>query len=155
MDRSRQLNLVSIAGILVFGLALVVAHLTYPYFWTSRAMARDEPWYFIGRTFVGAACAAAGLLVTVVLGLATQARLGREVWIRLMTPFLFLSYPVGQGVNVILHTDRIWEESAASTPWKTFDEYQRSDATAMFATLAITAAVMFYLVWPIGSSKKP
>jgi hypothetical protein len=59
---------------------------------------------------------------------------------------------VGQGVNVLLHTNRIWSEPEASTRWKTFDEYLRSDSLSGFVTLAMTAVAVCYLSWPARES---
>jgi hypothetical protein len=135
------LNLVGLAAVLLYGLALYAAHHSYPHFWTSRAMSAEEPWYFVGQVFVEALFTAAALLLIITLGLLTQGKLGKEVWSRLLPTFFFLLPSVGQGVNVLLHTERIWDESTASTQWKTFEQYLASNSIAGFLTLLVVSAL--------------
>jgi len=117
----RYSSVVALTGVLVYGAAMYAGDVAYDSFWTSRSTISGVPWYFIGRVFITAIFAAAGLLLALGVGLLTHVRLGKDVWVGLAPALLFLSPPVGQGVNVLLHTDHIWDRSAASTEWQTFD----------------------------------
>ena len=152
MHRSTYLNLAGFAPVLLYGFALYGASHSYPHFWTSRAMGADEPWYFIGQVFVDALFTTTALLLTISFGLLAHCKLGKEVWSRLIPMLFFLMPSAGQGVNVLLHTEGIWEEETASTQWKTFDDYLASNSMAGFVTLAATAALVFYLMWRLRRS---
>jgi len=145
MNQSRELNLIGVAGVLVYALALGAAAFTYPNFWTSQAMGDDIPWYFIGQDFVRGIFGCIGIAITVVLGLIMQARLGVDVWGRLVPALLFLSMPVGDIVNVILHTHSIWDPGTASSEWKTFAQYSSSQILTMVVTLATVTLLLFML----------
>lgn len=147
MAKIRDSSLVAFMGVLVYGVSMYAGHVAYASFWTSRSTISGVPWYFIGRVFIAAIFAAAGLLLTLGVGLLTQASLGKDAWASLAPALLFLSPPVGQGVNVLLHTDRIWDRSTASTEWETFDQYLSSNSLAAFVTLAIATTLILTLRW--------
>jgi hypothetical protein len=141
-------NAVGAAGIGMFGLAMTAGLALYPFFWTSHAMKDDVPWYFIGQSLVGGLCAAGGVIAIVALGILARRRYGPEVWTRLAPPLLFLSYPVGQGVNVLLHTQRIWAgPEAARSEWATFDEYLYSNIVAACLTLGFVFSLFIFYMW--------
>jgi hypothetical protein len=142
--------LVAVAGVALYVAAMAAAFAVYPHFWTNARMSNEIPWYFIGRTFVTGACALLALVVTIVLGALASARWGRDAWAALMPAILFLAIPVGQGVNVLLHTRSIWSEASASSDWKHFDEYLRSNSWAAYITLAITLAIFCVVGVAIG-----
>ncbi len=154
MTRRTALNLTGGAGIAVYGIAQGAALLIYPHFWTSKTMGHEAPWYFIGQTFIAGLSATVALLVIGVLGLLAQRSLGRAVWGSLMPAILFLSYPVGQGINVLLHTEHLWVGPSASTDWSSFDQYITSTSLAGFLTLAVATALLlgFRRHWSEGAA---
>jgi hypothetical protein len=144
MTARSRLGLVGASGLGLYGCAVAAALVLHSQFWTSRAMGESVPWYFIGQSLVGGACAAVAFALTVVLGVLSRSTCGPAVWSSLAPAVLFLSYPIGQGVNVLLHTRRIWAGlSAASSQWKTFDEYLYSNTSAGLLTVALVAGMMF------------
>ncbi len=141
-------NLVGAGGIGIFGVATVAGLVLYPHFWTSRAMGDEVPWYFIGESLVSGLCAAGGAIVIVGLGILARRRYGPDVWSTLAPPLLFLSYPVGQGVNVLLHTQRIWAgPAAARSDWATSDEYLYSNTVATCLTLGFAIGLFIFYMW--------
>ncbi len=142
--RAGQLNLLVAAGLLIYAVALGSPLLLQRYFWTNEAMGQQVPWYFMGRTLIAGACAALGLLLTLALGVVAGRRLGPAVWGSLVPALLFLSVPVGQGLSVLLYTERIWAGAAsAASRWRTFDEYLYGTTLAGLLTLAVACAVLF------------
>ena len=139
------LNLVASGAFLIYALSAYASFAVYGYFWTSTRLGEALPWYFIGQTFVKGLSAALTLLLLLLLGLLMHRRFGRVVWARLAPFFYVLSVPLGQGVNVLLHTRRIWSTSA-ETDWVNADEYLRSDAAAGFAALVV-ALVLIVGLW--------
>jgi hypothetical protein len=153
MTQRTGLNLMAVAAIVVYGVAQGCSLFIYPHFWTSKTMGSEVPWYFIGQTFITGLCAAAGLLVVGILGLLAQRSLGKAVWGSLMPAILFLSFPLGQGMNVLLHTRRVWTGQGASTDWSSFEQYLTSTSLAAFLSLAVATvlALRFRRHWSEGA----
>jgi hypothetical protein len=133
---------VGATGIAIYAGALEAGFLVYPHFWTSTRMGDAVPWYFIGHTFIDGICAFVGLVVVLVLGALSSRRWGAAIWGSLFPAGIFLSSPVGQGINVLLHTNSIWSQTRATSRWASFDEYLWSSNIACVASLVIVFIVI-------------
>jgi len=145
---------VGAAGIALYAGALAAGSLLYPLFWTSTRMGDTVPWYFIGRTFIDGMCALVGLVLVLTLGALSSRRWGAPIWGNLVPASIFLSWPVGQGMNVLLHTSHIWSRARATSQWASFDEYLWSDSIAAVISLVIVSIVIARLrhLWRSGAA---
>jgi hypothetical protein len=133
---------VGAGGIALYAGALVAGFILYPHFWTSSRMGDAVPWYFIGRGFIDGACALAALVLVLILGAVASSRWGRTVWGSLIPAAIFLSWPIGQGMNVLLHTSRIWSQGQATTQWTNFNEYMWSNGIAAVVSLTVVSILI-------------
>jgi hypothetical protein len=143
----RASTAVGVAGVLLYAVAAFAPLVLYRHFWTYHAMNQEVPWYFMGQALVDGACAAVALALCLILGAVAGRQLGRAVWSSLIPAFLFLSVPIGRGVAILLWTRRIWEgPSAASSAWKTFDQYLYGTNIVGFVSLGIAFVIVFHFI---------
>lgn len=110
--------------------------------WFSEAGPRSEPpWYFIGQDFFGAIGSAAVAIVTLSFTFFGLRRLGPMAWGLLAVCSLSLAGDIGDGVNIVLHTRQIWQESLARSQWPDFDSYNASRWTSCFVSLTIGVVI--------------
>ena len=141
-------------GIALYAASLGAGLLVYPHFWTSTRMGDEVPWYFIGRAFIDGICAFVGLILLLMLGAVSSRRWGATTWGSLVPAGLFLSWPVGQGINVLLHTNSIWSQARATSRWARFDEYLWSNSIAAVVSLVIVFTVIVRMrhLWRSGAA---
>lgn len=95
--------------------------------WTSSSSnpGAEPPWYFIGNDLLDAVVAAGALAIVLLVSFVcvrvpAYARFARMVaW----QAVLWNAYKVLWGVVILAHTTSVWDESRASTTWKTFPGY--------------------------------
>jgi len=139
---------VGFAGVAIYASAAFASVVVSPFFWTSRTIGAEVPWYFMGNAFIDGVAAAVALLLCAILGSVAARKLGAAVWGTLMPAFLFLSTQRGRGVAVLLHSRRIWAgPDAATSDWLTFTDYASGTNRATFIALACaTAAALSFLL---------
>jgi len=137
-----RLRVLTWSAIAIYAASSAASIALYSQFWTSERMGDNVPWYYIGRSFFGGVWAVAAMLLVGMLAFAIGRDLGRSVWGAVMPALLFLSPPLAQGINVLLHTQRIWSPTTAVSQWHTFDDFLRSDAIAMFVGIVLAAAIL-------------
>ena len=146
MRIQRRVALLSAAGVGLYALAAAAPLGLYSYFWTDHVSQGDVPWRQIGQSFVSGACASIALVAVVCLGLANRRAGRRAVWSSLAPGLLFLSMPAGQGVNVLLHTKRIWAGlPAAASEWSTFEAYLRSNTVSGLVALGAAFIALLFV----------
>lgn len=154
MRPATRLQVLTWSAIAIYAASGAASVAFYGRFWTSGRMGDAVPWYFIGRSFLGGVSAAVAMVLIGALAVIVGRGLGKSVWGALMPAVLFLSLPLAQGVNVLLHTRRVWSPTTAVSGWHTADAFLRSDGIAMFVGLAVAATIAFALWRPWRRSRE-
>ena len=137
----------TLVGLLLYSLSLKGALRTFPGTWFyAIGPDPDPPWYFIGDAWVHALWAAPCALAMVVFSLVAVRWFGQIVWAALGVTLISFADPVGQGVNIALHTRDLGERARAGTDWQTFEAWMQSQQTASQASMAIAMIVAVLLI---------
>jgi hypothetical protein len=123
--------------------ALVGAEHTFPRTWFhASGTAAHPPWYYIGQDFVAAVWFTAAAVLMLAFAVASSVRLGPNAWTALAVALTDFASKIGLGVNVLLHTSRLWEASNAVSRWPTLQAYQESRQLAL--TFSLSAGVLAF-----------
>lgn len=83
----------------------------------------DPPWYFLRRDFIYGACAAVGLLATLLLAAVTWRRNPDFSCMIVACNLAFLIPPVVKLCVILLRTEHLFDAARATSEWPTFDSY--------------------------------
>lgn len=134
-------------GFLLYSLSLRGALGTFPQTWFfAVGPGAEPPWYFIGNAWVHALWAAPCALAMAVFSLVAARWIGPMVWVALGLMLISFADPIGQGVNVALHTHDIGERARAGTDWPTFQVYMQSQQTASQVSMVVAMIVAASLI---------
>jgi hypothetical protein len=135
---------VGAAGVLLYASAIAVSNVLYPHFWTSSTIYQEVPWYYMGEDFIDGLCAAVALALCAILGALASRKWGPTILGSLIPTSFFLTSSIGEGVAVLLNSRRIWAgPAAASSDWKTFDEYLHGTSVFGYLALGVSFAIVF------------